>query len=411
MMSLDQQALETLRKDGEAPASRYQTRTGQRRRRWQIVALVVVLATVVGLLLGRSKPLEAEVVAVAGPVAAGQVAVLSASGYVVARRLATVSAKVTGRVVEVTFEEGSQVKDGQELARLDDATVRAIYNVALRQRDAARLDLKEVEVRLAQAIRDRDRLLALREQGLVSASALESAQADAMALGARLEASRAALAVAESTVSLRSRDLDDLVVRAPFDGVVISKDAQPGEMVSPISAGGGYTRTGIATIVDMASREIEVDVNEAYINRVQEGQRAQAVLDSYPDWRIPARVLAIVPTADRQKATVRVRIAIDELDLRILPDMGVKVRFFDDRPANGATAVASLPSGAVLGEAGATYVWRVVDRRAVRTSIVAGEESEGTRQVLEGLAVGDEVIVGPPATIADGTRIRRRGAR
>jgi RND family efflux transporter MFP subunit len=411
MMSLDQQALETLRKDGEAPASRYQTRTGQRRRRWQIVALVVVLATVVGLLLGRSKPLEAEVVAVAGPVAAGQVAVLSASGYVVARRLATVSAKVTGRVVEVTFEEGSQVKDGQELARLDDATVRAIYNVALRQRDAARLDLKEVEVRLAQAIRDRDRLLALREQGLVSASALESAQADAMALGARLEASRAALAVAESTVSLRSRDLDDLVVRAPFDGVVISKDAQPGEMVSPISAGGGYTRTGIATIVDMASREIEVDVNEAYINRVQEGQRAQAVLDSYPDWRIPARVLAIVPTADRQKATVRVRIAIDELDLRILPDMGVKVRFFDDRPANGATAVASLPSGAVLGEAGATYVWRVVDGRAVRTSIVAGEESEGTRQVLEGLAVGDEVIVGPPATIADGTRIRRRGAR
>lgn len=410
-MSLDQQALETLRKDGEAPASRYQTRTGQRRRRWQIVALVVVLATVVGLLLGRSKPLEAEVVAVAGPVAAGQVAVLSASGYVVARRLATVSAKVTGRVVEVTFEEGSQVKDGQELARLDDATVRAIYNVALRQRDAARLDLKEVEVRLAQAIRDRDRLLALREQGLVSASALESAQADAMALGARLEASRAALAVAESTVSLRSRDLDDLVVRAPFDGVVISKDAQPGEMVSPISAGGGYTRTGIATIVDMASREIEVDVNEAYINRVQEGQRAQAVLDSYPDWRIPARVLAIVPTADRQKATVRVRIAIDELDLRILPDMGVKVRFFDDRPANGATAVASLPSGAVLGEAGATYVWRVVDGRAVRTSIVAGEESEGTRQVLEGLAVGDEVIVGPPATIADGTRIRRRGAR
>ena len=411
MMSLDQQALETLRKDGEAPASRYQTRTGQRRRRWQIVALVVVLATVVGLLLGRSKPLEAEVVAVAGPVAAGQVAVLSASGYVVARRLATVSAKVTGRVVEVTFEEGSQVKDGQELARLDDATVRAIYNVALRQRDAARLDLKEVEVRLAQAIRDRDRLLALREQGLVSASALESAQADAMALGARLEASRAALAVAESTVSLRSRDLDDLVVRAPFDGVVISKDAQPGEMVSPISAGGGYTRTGIATIVDMASREIEVDVNEAYINRVQEGQRAQAVLDSYPDWRIPARVLAIVPTADRQKATVRVRIAIDELDLRILPDMGVKVRFFDDRPANGATAVASLPSGAVLGEAGATYVWRVVDGRAARTSIVAGEESEGTRQVLEGLAVGDEVIVGPPATIADGTRIRRRGAR
>jgi RND family efflux transporter MFP subunit len=409
-MSLDQQALETLRKDDATPASRYQTRTGQRRRRWRLVALAVVVVVVLGLLLGRSKPLEVEVVAAAPPLEAGQVAVLSASGYVVARRLATVSAKVTGRVVEVTFEEGSKVKEGQELARLDDATLRAALNVALRQRDAAATDLNEVEVRLAQAIRDRDRLRILREQGLVSASALDNAEADALALGARLEASRAAQAVAESNVRLRERDLDDLVVRAPFDGVVISKDAQPGEMVSPISAGGGYTRTGIATIVDMASREIEVDVNEAYINRVQDGQRAEAILDSYPDWKIPARVIAIVPTADRQKATVRVRIAIDELDSRILPDMGVKVRFFDDRPASGAAPVASLPSGAVLGEAGANYVWRVIDGRAVKTPVVAGEESGGIRQVLEGLSAGDEVVVGPPATIAQGTRIRRRSA-
>jgi RND family efflux transporter MFP subunit len=409
-MSLDQQALETLRKDGDTPASRYQTRTGQRRRRWRFYALAVVVVVVLGLLLGRSKPLEVEVVAAAPPLAAGQVAVLSASGYVVARRLATVSAKVTGRVVEVTFEEGSKVKEGQELARLDDATVRAAFNVALRQRDAAATDLNEVEVRLAQAIRDRDRLRTLREQGLVSASALDNAEADALALGARLEASRAAQAVAESTVRLHERDLDDLVVRAPFDGVVISKDAQPGEMVSPISAGGGYTRTGIATIVDMASREIEVDVNEAYINRVQDGQRAEAILDSYPDWKVPAKVIAIVPTADRQKATVRVRIAIDQLDSRILPDMGVKVRFFDDRPAGGAAPVASLPSGAVLGEEGANYVWRVIDGRAVKTRVVAGEESEGTRQVIEGLAAGDEVVVGPPAAIAEGTRIRPRSA-
>jgi RND family efflux transporter MFP subunit len=410
MMSLDKQALETLRKDGDSPGSRYQTRKGQLRRRWRFAAIAALVAVVLVLVLGRPRPLEAEVVAASPPLSAGQVAVLSASGYVVARRLATVSAKVTGRVVEVTFEEGGSVEEGQELARLDDATVRAGFDVALRQRDAAALDLNEVEVRLAQAIRDRDRLRALREQGLVSASALDGAEADAMALGARLEASRAALAVATSNVRLRSRDLDDLVVRAPFSGVVISKDAQPGEMVSPISAGGGYTRTGIATIVDMASREIEVDVNEAYINRVQDGQRAEAILDSYPDWKIPARVIAIVPAADRQKATVRVRIAIDQLDPRILPDMGVKVRFFDDRPANGAVPVASLPSGAVLGEQGSTYVWRVIDGRAVRTPVLAGEESEGTRQVLEGLAIGDEVVVGPPATIAEGTRIRPRSA-
>jgi RND family efflux transporter MFP subunit len=409
-MSLDQEALDTLRKDGDRPASRYQTRSGQRRRRLVIVALAVVLAVSVGLVLGRSRTLEAEVVAAAAPVAADKVAVLSASGYVVARRLATVSAKVTGRVVEVKFEEGGQVREGQELARLDDATVRAGFTVAQRQLDAARLDLKEVEVRLAEAIRDRDRLRVLRERGLVSASSLDKAEADAKALGARLDASRAAVAVAQSNVSLRSRDLDDLVVRAPFDGVVISKDAQPGEMVSPISAGGGYTRTGIATIVDMASREIEVDVNEAYINRVRDGQRAEAILDSYPDWKVPARVIAIVPTADRQKATVRVRIAIDALDPRILPDMGVKVRFFDDQPAHGAVPVASLPSGAVLGEAGATYVWRVVDGRATRTRVVVGEESEGMRQVLQGLAAGDEVVVGPPAGIAEGARIRSRGA-
>jgi RND family efflux transporter MFP subunit len=408
-MSLDQDALETLRKDGQAPVSRYQTRTGQRRRRWLIAGLAAVVVIVTALLLGRSKPMDVEVVAAAAPLAPGQAAVLNASGYVVARRLATVSAKVTGRVVEVTFEEGSKVKAGQELARLDDATVRAAFNVASRQLDAARLDLAEVEVRLAEAIRERDRLRPLREQNLISASTLDSAESNAKALAARLEASHAAVAVAESSVSLRSRDLDDLVVRAPFDGVVISKDAQPGEMVSPISAGGGYTRTGIATIVDMASREIEVDVNEAYINRVQDGQRAEAVLDSYPDWRIPARVIAIVPTADRQKATVRVRIAIDELDPRILPDMGVKVRFFDDRPATGPAPIASLPSGAVLGNDGAAYVWRVVDGRAVKVSIEAGEEAEGRRQVMKGLAAGEIVIVGPPEGITEGQRVRPRG--
>ncbi len=409
-MPLDQEALEVLRKDGTASDSRYQTRAGQHRRRWLIVALVVVLAAAAWAVLGRSKPLEAELATVGAPAAPGQTAVLSASGYVVARRLATVSSKVTGRVIEVTFEEGSEVEAGQALARLDDATTRAAFNVAARQRDAARMDLREVEVRLAEANRELERQRQLRAQKLVSASALDAAEANANALAARLESVRAGVAVAESNVSLRARELDDLVVRAPFDGVVISKDAQPGEMVSPISAGGGYTRTGIATIVDMSSREIEVDVNESYINRVRERQRAEAVLDSYPDWSIPARVIAIVPTADRQKATVRVRIAIEELDPRILPDMGVKVRFFDDRVPAGPAATASVPAGAILQDDDAEYVWRVVDGRAARIGVEAGEESEGTRQILRGLAVGDQVIVNPPAGISDGVRVRPRGA-
>ncbi len=408
-MSLDQQALEVLRKDGKASDSRYQTRAGQRRRRWLIVALVVVLTAVAWAVLGRSKPLEAELATVGIPAAPGQTAVLSASGYVVARRLATVSSKVTGRVIEVTFEEGSEVEAGQALARLDDATTRAAFNVAARQRDAARMDLREIEVRLAEANRELERQRRLRAEKLVSASALDAAEANSNALAARLESVRAGVAVAESNVSLRARELDDLVVRAPFDGVVISKDAQPGEMVSPISAGGGYTRTGIATIVDMSSREIEVDVNESYINRVRERQRAEAVLDSYPDWRIPARVIAIVPTADRQKATVRVRIAIEELDPRILPDMGVKVRFFDDRAPAGPAATASVPAGAILQDEDAQYAWRVVDGRAARIGVEAGEEAEGTRQILRGLAVGDQVIVNPPTGISDGVRVRPRG--
>jgi RND family efflux transporter MFP subunit len=193
--------------------------------------------------------------------------------------------------------------------------------------------------------------------------------------------------------------------------VVISKDAQPGEMVSPISAGGGFTRTGIATIVDMDSREVEVDVNEAYINRVSPGQRAEAVLDAYPDWRIPAKVLAIVPAADRQKATVRVRISIDELDPRILPDMGAKVRFLAEPAAGGARkAVAALPAAAVVEEDGQAYAWRVEDGRARRVAVTVEPEESGTRDVLAGLQPGQQVVVSPPATLADGDRVRARGA-
>jgi RND family efflux transporter MFP subunit len=407
-MSLDQEALAQLRKDGDDTSSRYQTRTGARRRRWLMAAAALAVALLGWLLLGRDGPLEVDTAAVQAPPAPGSVAVLNASGYVVARRLATVSAKVTGRVTEVTFEEGSMVEAGQVLARLDEATARAARDVARRQRDAARLDLREVEVRLAEAVRERDRLRALQAAKLVSASALDAAEAEATALAARLAAVHGSLAVAESSLRLSEQDLDDLVVRAPFAGVVISKDAQPGEMVSPISAGGGYTRTGIATVVDMTSREIEVDVNEAYINRVRDGQRTEAILDSYPDWKIPSRVIAIVPTADRQKATVRVRIGIDTLDPRILPDMGVKVRFFGDPPAGRSQAVASVPSGAVVEAGGSTFVWRVADGRARRVPVQAEAEAEGMRAIIAGLSVGDEVIVGAPAELAEGARVRQR---
>ena len=407
-MTLDQEALSALRKEAGHGDARYQTIHGRRKRLAFII--VGVLASLLAVLwLTRSGPLVVEVIAVEAPPAEGGLAVLNASGYVTARRLATVSSKVTGQIAELLFEEGAAVEQGQVLARLDAATVRARHDIALRQRDAASKALSEVEVRLTDAIRNRDRARALQPQNLVSQSALDAAEAEAAALAARLEAVRAELAVAESALRLSRQDIDDLVIRAPFTGVIVSKDAQPGEMVSPTSAGGGFTRTGIATIVDMESREIEVDVNEAYINRVAEGQRVTAVLDAYPEWTIPARVIAIVPTADRQKATVRVRIGFDQLDPRILPDMGVKVRFFDD--SSDAPAPAGLvPATAVLEFDGQTYLWRLSDGKAERVEVRALDERSGMRPVLSGVAVGDRVLANPPADREEGARLKARDA-
>jgi RND family efflux transporter MFP subunit len=172
-----------------------------------------------------------------------------------------------------------------------------------------------------------------------------------------------------------------------------------------VSAGGGFTRTGIATIVDMDSREIEVDVNEAYINRVRDGQRVEAVLDAYPDWRVPARVIGIVPTADRQKATVRVRIAFEALDPRILPDMGIKVRFLEDGNAAVARAVPTIPEGALLRDGEATAVWVVKDGHASRRPVKVGETIDGRVTVTDGVQSGEAVVVAPPARLREGAAV------
>ena len=405
-MSLDEQALAALRKTGSTQAADYETRAGHRRKVWLLAGGVAAALLLAWLAAGLFRATEVEVAAAVPAEAAGATTVLSASGYVVARRLATVSSKVTGRVEAVLFEEGASVAANQELARLDAAAARAALRVAERQQDAAQKQLAEVGVRLAEAVRERDRARALKAGNLVSQSAVDAAEAEAAALSARLDSARAGLAVAQAAARLSAQDLDDFVIRAPFAGVIISKDAQPGEMVSPISAGGGFTRTGIATLVDMDSREIEVDVNEAYINRVHEGQRAEAALDAYPDWRIPCRVIAIVPAADRQKATVRVRIGIDELDPRILTDMGSKVRFFGDHAADGAAALARVPASAIVESDGALHVWVAADGRAVRRSVTAGAERDGLRDVLSGVQAGEQVIVSAPAGLGDGDRVR-----
>ena len=377
--------------------------------RW--FALLVLLAAIGGGARWWSQrvvPLEVEVAPVSQRAAGTQASVLNASGYVTARRRATVSSKVTGKVVEVNVEEGMAVREGQVLARLDDSTVRAALALSRAQLEAARRAVPEVEVRLDEARLVQARRERLAKDGLVTAAEIDSANAEVNSLVARVASMREQVAVAEQQVALQQTAMDDMVIRAPFSGVAISKDAQAGEMVSPVSAGGGFTRTGICTIVDMRSLEIEVDVNESYINRVSDDQPVSAVLDAYPDFQIPAKVITTVPTADRQKATVLVRIGFIALDPRILPDMGVKVTFLREAAADAAPAarpMALVPKSAVKTEGATSYVFVVaqntVERRAIQTGGTDGDRLE----VTAGLSSGERVVVSPPATLAPGTPI------
>jgi RND family efflux transporter MFP subunit len=378
---------------------------------WLILLVVLAGAGVAGWKwLTREQPLEVQTAAVTERAAGTQAAVLNASGYVTARRRATISSKVTGKVIEVNVEEGMHVTEGQVLARLDDSTSRAALALAEAQAGASRRQVKENEVHLAQAKIVLGRAQALLKEGFGSQSDVDVAKADVDGTEARIAALNQQVQVSDRQVELQQTDLDNMIIRAPFSGIAISKDAQPGEMVSPVSAGGGFTRTGICTVVDMKSLEIDVDVNESYINRVKPDQDVTAILDAYPDWQIPARVITIVPTADRQKATVQVRIAIKTLDPRILPDMGVKVTFLREAEAKPQASVAArpmalVPKAAVVEEAGQRFVFVLradaVERRAVTTGGADGDRVE----VTAGLGAGDRVVVSPPPGLKDGMKI------
>jgi RND family efflux transporter MFP subunit len=409
-MSPDQNALESLRIQRSPEPTNSDSSPIYK---WLIATVLLLALAAAAYALLRDKSIQVETVtAVASSGGgSGSAAVLNASGYVVARRQATVSSKVTGKIAEVHIEEGMAVKEGQLLARLDDTTVRPMHELALRQLEAARKDLEEIEVRLAEAERTLRRTSQLRIDKLVSESQLDEAESEVAALRARLEASRSQVKVAEGTVRVRQQDLDDLLVRAPFDGVIVSKDAQPGEIVSPMSAGGGFTRTGIATIVDMDSREIEVDVNEAFINRVRPNQKTEAVLDAYPDWVIPSHVINVVPTADRQKATVRVRIGFDVLEPRILPQMGVKVTFLEDRPVEASAGASSrpavrVPASAVFKEGDTSYVWRVKDEALERVAVRTAAERDGQVDVIAGLNAGDVIVARRVEGLAEGVPVQ-----
>ncbi len=383
-----------------------------RRGLWiTVVVLLIAVATAGWVWSSRVDAVSVKTVTVKAETGSGPApgAVLNASGYVTARRRATVSSKVTGKVLEVFVEEGKAVRKGQVLAKLDDSQVRASLAVGEAQLETSRRGAAEDEARLREATLTLGRREQLVKEQVISKSELDSAQAEVESLKARIEVARQQVRVAESVVKQRETDLVDMQVRAPFDGVAISKDAQPGEMISPVSAGGGFTRTGVATIVDMSSLEIEVDVNESYINRVRSGMPVEAVLDAYPDWRIPAHVIAPIPSADRQKATIKVRIGFEQLDPRILPDMGVKVSFLTERPAaDGAAPRARLlvPTTAVRKVDGRTIVFVMRDDTAERRAVTVGTATGDQTEVISGVSAGERIVVEGPQTLKDGDKVK-----
>jgi RND family efflux transporter MFP subunit len=410
-MALDTETLSSLRIE-RTPDS---TDGGTARRIifWGVGAVILIGAVIASVMLVGGKTTEVTTVVAeaekAGPSLGNSV--LNASGYVVARRMSTVSSKVMGKIAEIYVEEGMAVEKGQVLARLDPINSQTMLTMAERELEASRRNLAEIEVRLLDAQRNLGRNEQLIKQQLVSQTALDTSRAEVNALAARLEASRAQVKVAESGLQMRRVDYADLEVKAPFAGVVISKDAQPGEMISPMSSG-GFTRTGIATIVDMDSREVEVDVNESYINRVKANQRVEATLDAYPDAPLAARVINIVPTADRTKATVRVRIGFENLEPRILPDMGIKVRFLDDAPAPAADAGPRIrvPAGAVQREGDEAFVWVVSDGHAERRAVTLGPESEGSVEIRAGVQNGEELVSPVVQGLEDGGKVRLKAS-
>lgn len=391
------------------------TKSSPRRPWWLVVLLLLLTAAGAAWFILRAQRIIVQTAEVALQTTASGAAdrtLLNASGYVTTRLEATVSSKVTGKVSEILVEEGMSVGKGQLLARLDDSNVTAGLRLAQAQLASAQLNLAETQPMVNYTQAELDRLSAVDSPRAVSRSEVAKAEADSLAQTAKLARQQADILVAQRQVEDWTQQLDDTLIRAPFAGVVTTKDSQPGEMISPMSSG-GFTRTGICTLVDMASLEIEVDVGESFINRVKAKQPVEATLDAYPDWKIPAKVTTIIPTADRQKATVKVRVAFDQLDPRILPQMGVKVAFLSDQPTASPTPTRSLsiPKTAVQKSGTRDIAWVVKDGRVERRAITLIHSSASQVTLTAGLSAGETVIINPPATLTEGASVTVKSPR
>ena len=378
---------------------------------WGLLAGLVLLALLGAAAwwhLAGNQPVAVQTVTVrANGQGSSADAVLQATGYVTARRSATVSAQITGTLTEVLIDEGFRVKKGQVLARLDDTGLKAGLAAAEAQARSAQAAVAQQRAELAQAEADERRQAELAAQGMTTRQTEEQTSTAVKAHAAQLESAQRQAEAAQAQVAQARVNFDYATVRAPFDGIVTARAAQVGEIISPLSAGGGFTRTGVGTIVDMDSLEVGVDVNEAYIAQVKANMPCEAVLDAYPDWKIPAHVLAVIPSADRGKATVKVRVALDKKDERVVPDMGVRVSFLAASPKVQTAPVPGvlLPPEALAQRDGANAVFVVSEGRAQQREVKIGADVGKFKLVTEGLKVGEAVIVAPPAGLKNGSNV------
>ncbi|HVA54447.1 MAG TPA: efflux RND transporter periplasmic adaptor subunit [Gammaproteobacteria bacterium] len=400
-------ALNALKIDRDAPP------TASPRRGWWLGGIGLVLAIIVMAAAGwlfhpKAVPVRTMTVAVQGGDASGG-SILNASGYVVAQQQATVSSQITGMINAVYVEEGMHVKKDQVLARLDDSAARATVATAASQLQADQALVAQNQAQLLKDQQNLTRTVTLAKQGLLSQSDLDNAQAAVAIDQANLEHAQGQVKVDQDSLRSSKIYLDYTVIRAPFSGVVTEKYAHPGEMISP-AAVGGFTKTGICMLVDMRSLEIDVDVNEAYIQRVHDGQPVDAVLDAYPSWHIPAHVINVVPTANKEKATVKVRIAFDKLDPRILPQMGVQVWFYAEASKNPEPQVTRIviPQTAVHGDSSSQYVYLVVQGHAKQQNVKTLPAPDKQVTVLSGLSGGEKLVVSSKTPLHDSESVREQ---
>jgi RND family efflux transporter MFP subunit len=406
--------LSKLRIDRDAPSA--PVRKALRRNLIIFGVALVIIAGVAFALEARAVPVVHVVTAAAstsGATAAGGATAVTANGYVAARTKASVSAKIPGRLAFLGVSEGSFVHRGDVIARLDNADLLAAISQAQANISSAQASVLEAGADRDQLVREAARLRDIRagDPKLLSAQDLEAATSKAAQAEARYNAAVARKGSADAALQLAQANNDNTIIRAPFTGTVLRKDAEVGEVVAP-SVGGGLTRGAVVTMADFSTLEVEVDVNEAYIGRITNGQLARITLDAYPDTTFRGVVRQVVPTADRQRATVQVKVSITDHDPRILPEMGAKVDFLeptDSHATNAAPAPRAsvrIPEAAMKTDGGTSVVWIVRDGRLVRRPITTGPVSGGFLEVRSGLNGGEQLLVSGVDAPADGMRVK-----